>query len=431
MNLSKKLLFVGLALCLLLSTVFVAGCDDDESGEATLSSVTVYPTGDVNTVIGRSHQYQAMAVYSDGSTTDVTSQVSWSVSDTSIAIHSENGLVSVIAAGTATISVSYKGMSSSATIYVTKDTITVVDNEDNYVDVSLPVNRIASITSGASEIICALGDSGKIVARDSYSLFPYYLETVTEVADSSYSPNVELLLAQNLDLVVADGMLPEDKKAQIEAAGVPVIIESTTDPDAMLNCLKDLGLLLDKQDKADEVAAYIQGYRDLVDERVGDLEVEDKPLVFWEWTKAYKTTNSAGVFHKMIVEAGGINIAAGESVSYPVVAGEWVMQTNPDIIIKSPSGQVVTETIMQEARDELMARTELSIVDAVKNDKVYLINSDLRHATRFAVGLLYYAKWFHPTLFEDIEPAAVHQELVETLFGAEAWQALDEVYAYP
>jgi len=81
--------------------------------------------------------------------------------------------------------------------------ITIVDGRGQSVDVPTPVERIASISSRASEIICALGACDKIVGRDSYSFFPPALADVQVVAESSYTPNIELI--HNL---ISDDFLP-------------------------------------------------------------------------------------------------------------------------------------------------------------------------------------------------------------------------------
>jgi len=49
------------------------------------------------------------------------------------------------------------------------------------------------------------------------------------------------------------------------------------------------------------------------------------------------------------------------------------------------------------------------------------------------VGLIYYARWFHPDLFADLDPVAVHREVIETFFGAQEWQAQEqrESFVYP
>lgn len=64
---------------------------------------------------------------------------------------------------------------------------------------------------------------------------------------------------------------------------------------------------------------------------------------------------------------------------------------------------------------------------------MYSINSDVFLTLRYPVGMLNYATWFHPDLFADMNPEAVHQEIVETFFNAEEWEALSqhETFVYP
>ncbi len=65
---------------------------------------------------------------------------------------------------------------------------------------------------------------------------------------------------------------------------------------------------------------------------------------------------------------------------------------------------------------------------AVEDGRVHIISSRVtKGGVRSIVGSLYLAKWFHPDLFEDIDPEAVHRELVQKFYGLE----LEGVYVYP
>jgi uncharacterized protein YjdB len=57
-----------------------------------------------------------MATYSDKSTSDITSQVSWMSDNTSVATVSHGGLATGVAAGTANITASMSGMTSAAIV---------------------------------------------------------------------------------------------------------------------------------------------------------------------------------------------------------------------------------------------------------------------------------------------------------------------------
>lgn len=43
------------------------------------------------------------------------------------------------------------------------------------------------------------------------------------------------------------------------------------------------------------------------------------------------------------------------------------------------------------------------------------------------MGVVYFAKWFHPDLFEDINPEAIHSELLQEFYGYE----LEGTWVYP
>ena len=67
----------------------------------TLVSITV--VGNASQVAGSTEQLSVVGTYSDGSTENITSSATWSSSDNSIATVDAYGVLSAIAAGTATI----------------------------------------------------------------------------------------------------------------------------------------------------------------------------------------------------------------------------------------------------------------------------------------------------------------------------------------
>jgi iron complex transport system substrate-binding protein len=311
--------------------------------------------------------------------------------------------------------------------------VTVVDVKGRSVEVKLPVNRIVSITQGASTLLCALGAGDKIVGRDSNSVVPSLLLEVPEVAGSSYDPNVERVLELQPDVVIADTMLKDANIDMFTSHGIAVIIDSPSDINRLFTFINNTGLILNETAKAQKIIADINYYRDLVKERVSGLTDEEKPTVFYEWNKPYYSASGKSVFHGTLVEAGARNIAENESASYPQLSAEWVMQANPDYIIRMASGNSNTLDDLIALRSEIMSRAELKNVTAVKNENVYILGYGVTNGLRYSIGLLYCAKYFHPDLFTDIDPLKVHEELVTKYFGAEEWQnnTTAIAFAYP
>jgi len=312
-----------------------------------------------------------------------------------------------------------------------KETITVVDVLGVAVEVEVPVERIISLASDLSEIICALGSEDKIVGRDATSIFPPSILEKPVVGESSYNPNLEVLLELNPDLVVSDSMLTSETRQMIEGAGVPVFISTTgeLDPRSTVTAINltgqlvtKFGLILGEEEKANEIVDYMESYEDLVNERIKNLTPSEKPLVYYEWYTPWYSCVTASVTH-----SGGINIAANETVSFPTLSPEYVVEKNPDVIIRMISSSDHDVADFQTMREEILNRPGLSGVKAVKEGRVYIYDYAVRTGIRIPAGLLYWAKWFHPSLFEDIDPAAIHKELIQRFFGIE----LEGVFAYP
>lgn len=313
-------------------------------------------------------------------------------------------------------------------------TVTVFDRDGTRVSVPYPVEKVISVNSGMTALICALGAEDKLIGRDIRSTFPSYVISVEAVAESSANANIELMIGRTPDVVVADPMFYPQHREKLSAAEIPSYVDSTSDPERILTLIRNFGLMLDENDKAEELARFVEQYTGIVDQRIARLELEggSKPKVYFEWHSPYKTASAETSFHKPIADAGGINIAAGQPVHTPVMSSEWIIEQNPDIIVNRISGDATLEQ-MRQKWEEIMERPGWEVIEAVKTGRVYIIKSDVFLTFRYPVGLLYYAQWFHPELFEDLDPAAVHQEAIETFFDADEWQMLirHETFVYP
>lgn len=312
------------------------------------------------------------------------------------------------------------------------ESITVIDSTGRSVSVDVPVQKVVSLGTGVAEYLYALDGGESLVGRDSYSHFPPGLEEVPIAGKSSYSPDLELIISLHPDLVIADTMLSDDDLRELENAGIPVMLESLVDPAKDNEVLQKLGALMGKEERAQEIIDFIEGYQDMIQERINTSQ-EDKPKVFFEWAgKPYYTVSNGNPSDTLIRLAGGDNIAKdlGNSThSYPTVSPEWVVEVDPDVIIQQRSSdKAFTESELKTLRDEIIARPELSDVKAVKDGRVYLVSGELRYGVRSVICQIYMAKLFYPELFQDVDPEEVHQELAEKFYGL---SQLDGVYTYP
>ena len=110
------------------------------------------------------------------------------------------------------------------------------------------------------------------------------------------------------------------------------------------------------------------------------------------------------------------------------------MKRNPEIIVKggrSPGYNLDDPTLLRDTRDEIMNRPELGEAVAVTNGSVYIFPYGFVCTPTHFVCMAYLAKWFHPELFEDLDPEAIHQEYLTRFLEVD--YDLDErgVFVYP
>ncbi|MEM4733644.1 MAG: ABC transporter substrate-binding protein [Candidatus Bathyarchaeia archaeon] len=307
--------------------------------------------------------------------------------------------------------------------------VTVVDANGAKVTVTVPVKRIVCLTM--IEIVHVLGAGDKVVARsaslssDAEAILPKSILQLPDVG-TDMAPNLELIVELKPDLVLASQRLTDENRKKLEDAGIAVI-EDTLTGTRRNECIRNLALILQAEQKANEFINYETYYVNLVKNRVASLPRDRKPLVYFEWYKLWFSTGPGGSYNKMIVDAGGINIAENASASNPQLSPEFVLEANPAIIIRMSTyldGEDLAS--LQTLRNSILARSEISETRAVKNGTVYVIKSVLL-VDRDFIGLLYFAKWFHPDLFQDINPAAIHAEYIQKFFGAN----LTGVFTFP
>jgi iron complex transport system substrate-binding protein len=160
----------------------------------------------------------------------------------------------------------------------------------------------------------------------------------------------------------------------------------------------------------------------LIQDKVKDIPESERPKVYLELGDTpYQTTGNKGAWHITLEMAGGRDLFGDIDEEYFVADPEEVVKRNPDIFVKKeyPEGGYDSNNLseMIPERNELLNRTELANVKAIRNGRVFLIDSSVFANPKFVIGIAYMAKWFYPDLFKDIDPQAFHKEYLERFIG--------------
>ena len=153
------------------------------------------------------------------------------------------------------------------------ETVNVIDSTGRSVSVETPVNKVVSLGTGVAEYLYTLDEGKRLVGRDSYSYFPPAIQNVTIAGKSSYSPDLELIMKLDPDLVIADSMLSKENLKELEDAGIPVMIESLSNPENNIDTMKRIAQVVGEEERSAKLIAFIEKYQDLIRERTAGLSL--------------------------------------------------------------------------------------------------------------------------------------------------------------
>ena len=326
--------------------------------------------------------------------------------------------------------------------------LTFIDSDERIVKVNKPLKRIVVLCRFFFDPLRALKVSKDLIVGVPSTVMKEtsgvgYLDEFKDIPSVGWiwHPDAEAILNQNPEVVL---ILPSSNldslQDTLESAGIATVrfysnVGIASGIERYPEEITKLGYIFNKRDEAEEFRNWYESVLNRIKEKVEKIPEEDKPKVYFESNKPYSI--SSGYIEK----AGGKNIFEGMSGE---IDAEAVIERNPDIIVKKVTDMAVmgfpldaddTAGMVKE-RKEILNRLELQKVKAVKVGKVYVISGHLTtggscSGARNFLQNVYMAKWFHPELFEDLDPKAIHQEYLTRFQGLVI--DLDEkgVFVYP
>ena len=296
--------------------------------------------------------------------------------------------------------------------------LTFVDSRGESVTIEKPVERIIALSDPHADAIRMLEAENRVVGVSSgLAAEKILLPVMSElpVVGSSSKPDPEAILTLNPDIVITYKTWNVGLEEKIPT--VTVVRLDISKSATIMEDLEKLGYILDNRERAEEFIDWYEGYTDDIRARTEEISDEEKPRVYLGlypniWKDKTMGKGSSGDMQCKI--AGGINIA-GDLTGYNVDP-EWIVEQNPDVAVlivtsKAPSGYGVDDTAgVETVLEEFMNRPEFQNIGAVRNGRVHVIASDIRCGIQMVVSTAYWAKWFHPDPFEDMDPLAIQQE---------------------
>ena len=297
----------------------------------------------------------------------------------------------------------------------------IIDFMKRDITIDKQPQRIVSCAPSITEILAALELTEYIVGVDEYSDYPpeikrFREEGIIENVGGVTTLNIEKILALRPDIVfvspgVQGGIVPI-----LEEKGLTVVALDASTVNDVYKEILIVGKIMNIEYKALSLGNSIRDRIDYVQSKITQVKSKTSVLSVI-WLEPIWTAGNSTFLNDIIGYAGGYNVL--------VDSNGWFM-TNPETIVtRNPEVIIVTAMSIgmkpEEVMEKLMSIPGFSSVNAVKNNRVYLLygqaeNVFLRPGPRIGEAVELLAKILYPEIFNVEIPRTIDEEYTKYLF---------------
>ena len=254
-----------------------------------------------------------------------------------------------------------------------------------------------------------------------FSYFNQDLFASLPVTGSNGETYDEELLKVSPDVIIANTDADSAQALQ-DRTGIPVVVVPLNEgmfDDSVFQILSILGEVYHREDRAEELAAYLKGIKADLAERTAGAADEDKPTVYvsgvsFKGSHGFEGTEAG---YAPLAAIGGVNLAdtTGQTGAFSLDP-EQVLAWDPDVIFVDFNGLPLISEGYASNPDFYNSLT------AVREGRVYSQISFRYSATNTELALAdayYMGKVLYPEEFADVDMAAKFDEIFETMLGVE------------
>jgi iron complex transport system substrate-binding protein len=233
-----------------------------------------------------------------------------------------------------------------------------------------PYQRIACLSTEATEVLYALGAQELIVGISGYTTKPKQARTEKPKISGFSSAKIDKILAVQPDLVLAYSNMQAQISAELINAGIEVHAFNQRDVAGILRMISALASLVGKQEQGAQLVADLQQQIATIAQQAAQLMKKPK-VYFEEWNEPMMC--GIGWVSEMIQIAGGVDVFADLAQHHNareriIFDPDEVIRRAPDIIIGSWCGKKFRPESLNE-------RAGWAQIPALKTGSVFEIKS--------------------------------------------------------
>jgi iron complex transport system substrate-binding protein len=228
--------------------------------------------------------------------------------------------------------------------------------------------RIVSLSPTATEMLFAIGAGDQVVAVDDQSNYP---ADAPHSKLSGYEPNVEAIAGYDPDLVVASG----DPGGLVDGLGklnIDVLIQEA--PKNLEGAYEEIEELGDATGREQQARTVVSGMRSQISALIEQASAGSGLKVYHELGPDYYSATSQTFIGSIYTALGAKNIADGagkKAPGYPQLSAEYILKSNPDLIVLSDT-RCCAQTL-----EKVAARPGWKRIDAVQDGDVVEADDDI------------------------------------------------------
>jgi iron complex transport system substrate-binding protein len=228
--------------------------------------------------------------------------------------------------------------------------------------------RIVSLSPTATEMLFAIGAGDQVVAVDDQSNYP---ADAPHSKLSGYEPNVEAIAGYDPDLVVASGD-PGGLADGLGKLNIDVLIQEA--PKNLEGAYREIEELGDATGHEQQARTVVSGMRSQISALIEQASAGGGLKVYHELGPDYYSATSQTFIGSIYTALGAKNIADGagkKAPDYPQLSAEYILKSNPDLIVLSDT-KCCAQTL-----EKVAARPGWKRIDAVQDGDVVEADDDI------------------------------------------------------
>lgn len=270
--------------------------------------------------------------------------------------------------------------------------VTVEDSLGRSVEIEEEPEQIGSLAPSVTETLFAVGAGDRVEGVTTADDYPAEVEEIEKIGDYREA-NAEKAASLGIDVLFlsfdsADEEQAEDLEKKTKAK-VVVINPATVD-----EAIESIGLVGESVGNTGQAQDVEENLQDELSQIRSKIEGQPEPKLFYEVGYDPLFTVGPGSFINDAIEiAGGANVTVDAQQAYPQYSTEKLLKDDPEYYLAGRSS-------MAKVAD-IKSRPPYSSLQAVKQDKIFVINDDLvnRPGPRIVDGVREISKIIHPDAF--------------------------------